>query len=69
MKDKVIIRKGCGWLEYKTEGTWTEEDGRRFCSWCSKMIRIGDRVLDHMTSPHRGGKGDRSYSHIGRCPS
>ncbi len=69
MKDKVSIREGCSWGEYKTEGTWTEEDGKRFCVWCSKMIRVGDRVEEHMTSPHRGGRGHWSYSHVGDCPN
>lgn len=69
MIDTVSIKHEVGWLEYKTEGTWTKEDGKRFCVWCSKMIRVGDRVLEHVTSPHRGGRGHWSYSHIGQCPS
>ena len=69
MKDKVKIREGCGWGEYKTEGTWAEEDGRRFCLKCNKMMHSGDRVLEHITSPHRGGGGHWAYSHVGQCPT
>ena len=69
MINKQKSNEICGWLEYKTDGIWTKEDGKRFCYKCGKMIKPGDRVLEHVTSPHRGGRGHWSYAHIGGCPN
>jgi len=71
MKDRVSLKdKPLSWLELRTEGTWTEDDGRRFCLWCNKMLRVGERVIEHKDQPtHRGGIGKRTYQHSGGCPN
>lgn len=61
--------KGAGWSEHRSYGTWTGEDGRRFCVWCNKVIRVGDRVEEHTTHPHRGGRGRHAFFHVGTCPT
>ena len=64
-----VFDKGAGWGQSRTYGTWTEEDGRRFCLWCNRMMRVGDRVEDNATSPHRGGLRHHGFSHVGPCPT
>ena len=60
MKDEVIIR--IGWGTSEIEGTWTEDEGRRVCFLCRKMIRPGERVIEYK------GRGVRwSYCHKDEC--
>ena len=65
MKDTTLLH--ASWGESKTEGTFEESDGKHFCCLCGKMIRVGERSMEHSGHTFRGRMPKWTYWHT-PCP-